>query len=195
MLESSIIKGCKNGDSMAFKAFVEGYSAYMYTICYRYMGDKEVAKDALQESLVQVVTSIHKYQEQGRFKGWVSTVTVKKCLDLLRKEKRHNYAALDMMAEPGVREQSSLRLEQEDVMAFIESLPSNYRIAINMFLIEGYSHREISQHMNITESSSRSLVSRGRKMIINAFTADKEVAEHRAAYIQTKAAQASLKII
>jgi len=195
VVESKIIKGCKQGDSKAYKAFVDGYSAYMYTICYRYMGDREVAKDALQESLVQVVTNINKYQEQGKFKSWVSSVTVKKCLDLLRKEKRHKYSALENVVEPSIREESSLKLEHEDVMAFVEQIPENYRIAINMFLIEGYSHREISQHMNISESSSRSLVSRGRKMIMEAFNMEKARAEQRTSFSNAVSQQASLKVI
>ncbi len=195
MIESKIIKGCKKGDQRAYKAFVDGYSGYMYTICYRYMGNKEVAKDALQDSLVQVITNINKYTEQGKFKSWIGSVTVKKCLDLLRKEKRHNYASMENVAEPSIREESSLKLEHDDLMVFIENIPEKYRIAINMFLIEGYSHREISEQLNITESSSRSLVSRGRKMIMEAFELEKSRANHIPSYSNSPGRQASLKII
>lgn len=195
MIESEIILGCKKGDRKAFKAFVDTYSAYMYTICYRYMGDTEIAKDALQESLVQVISNISKYEEQGKFKSWVSSVTVKKCLDQLRKEKRHQYSALENIVEPSVREVGSLRLDEEDVMKFIENVPENYRVAISMFLVEGYSHKEIADQMNITESSSRSLVSRGRKMIMAAFTKEKELSEQRESLRSGHLANVSLKIV
>lgn len=133
------------------------------------MATNEVAKDCLQESLIQIIQKVHLYEERGKFKSWMSTVTVKKCLDVLRKEKRHRNADLDNVAEPSRKENVSYELEKQDVMKFLDSLPSQYRVAINMFLVEGYSHREIGEHLNISESSSRSLVSRGRKMIIEAF--------------------------
>lgn len=195
MIESEIILGCKKGNRKAYKAFVDTYSAYMYSICYRYMGNTEIAKDALQESLVQVITNISKYEEQGKFKSWVSSVTVKKCLDQLRKEKRHQYATIENIAEPSVREEGSLRLDEEDVMKFVESIPENYRVAISMFLIEGYSHKEIAAQLNITESSSRSLVSRGRKMIMSAFTKEKQFAEKREALRTGMQSNVSLKIV
>jgi len=133
------------------------------------MGNEEMAKDCLQESLIQIISKVDRYEERGKFKSWMSTVCVKKCLDILRKEKRHRNADLDKVAEPSRNENISYELEKQDVMKFLDTLPSQYRVAINMFLVEGYSHREIGQHLNISESSSRSLVSRGRKMIIEAF--------------------------
>jgi len=167
--EIQIIKGCKKQDRKAYKAFVDSYSKYIYAICFRYMGDKELAKDALQEALIQIIKNIDKYEERGLFKSWVGSVTVKKCLDSLRKEKRHKYASMENIVEPSIQERSSLKLEHDDVVSFIQTIPENYRIAINLFLVEGYSHKEISKKMNITESSSRSLVSRGRKMVMAAF--------------------------
>jgi len=133
------------------------------------MGEKEKARDVLQDSLVQVFRSLDRYEERGIFKSWLGSITSKKCLDSLRKEKRHKYVDMENVVEPYEREKSSLKLEQEDVMKFIEAIPENYRIAINMFLVEGYSHKEIGEQLNISESSSRSLVSRGRKMIKEAF--------------------------
>ena len=146
----------------------------MYAICYRYMGNAEVAKDALQDSLVQVLKSMDKYEERGLFKAWIGNITTKKCLDNLRKEKRHRYSDIENVVEPYECEIASLKLEQEDVLKFLDIIPENYRIAINMFLIEGCSHKEIGAHLNISEGGSRSLVSRGRKMIIEAFTTVQE---------------------
>ena len=139
------------------------------------MGNKETAKDSMQDSLVQIFRSIAKYEERGIFKSWVSTITVKKCLDNLRKEKRHQYTDMENVVEPSQAEQSSLKLEHDDVMKFIERIPEKYRVAINMFLIEGYSHKEIGEQLNVSEGGSRSMVSRGRKMIMEAFKAQQEI--------------------
>lgn len=169
MSEKDIIQGCLNGNQLAYKALVETYSTYLFAICRRYAVDNALAQDCLQEALIQIINKIHLYKEQGKFKSWMGSVTAKKCLDILRKEKRHLSSEIEKIAEPSKEENISLKLEQNDVMRFLETLPYQYRVAINMFLVEGYSHKEIGSYLNITESSSRSLVSRARKMITEAF--------------------------
>lgn len=169
MKELDIIKGCKKGDRKAQRALVDTYSNYIFTICMRYMKDRGKAEDCLQESLVQVLSNIEKYDDFGSFKSWMSTLTVRKCIDQLRKEKRHQYSVLDNVAEPGRNEDSNLKLEVEDVMKFVNTIPEQYRIVINMFIVEGYSHKEIAERLGVTESSSRSILTRARRMIQNAF--------------------------
>lgn len=178
MTEADIIKGCIKGDERACRALVEAYSGYIYTICRRYMRDESVAKDCMQESLIQIIRKMDMYEERGKLKSWISTVTVKKCLDIIRKEKRHISADLDFVAEPYRDETTSLKLEHADVMTFMQTLPDNYRIAINMFLVEGYSHKEIGERLGVTESSSRSLVSRARKMIVESFQSENNRVEN-----------------
>ncbi len=169
MSEKDIIKGCLSGNQLAYKALVETYSTYLFAICRRYAADSTLAQDCLQESLIQIINKIHLYKEQGKFKSWMGSVTAKKCLDILRQEKRHLSSEIEKIVEPSNNENISLKLEQNDVMRFLETLPYQYRVAINMFLIEGYSHKEVGVYLGITESSSRSLVSRARKMITEAF--------------------------
>jgi len=142
------------------------------------MRDESVAKDCMQESLIQIIRKMDMYEERGKLKSWISTVTVKKCLDIIRKEKRHISADLDFVAEPYRDETTSLKLEHADVMTFMQTLPDNYRIAINMFLVEGYSHKEIGKRLGVTESSSRSLVSRARKMIVESFQSENNRVEN-----------------
>jgi len=178
LTEADIIKGCIKGDERACRALVEAYSGYIYTICRRYMRDESVAKDCMQESLIQIIRKMDMYEERGKLKSWISTVTVKKCLDIIRKEKRHISADLDFVAEPYRDETTSLKLEHADVMTFMQTLPDNYRIAINMFLVEGYSHKEIGERLGVTESSSRSLVSRARMMIVESFQSENNRVEN-----------------
>ena len=173
MREKEIIRACKKGDRKGQKAFVDQYSKGMYAICMRYLRQEAYAKDALQEALVKVLTKIDKYSEEGSFKSWVSRVTVNVCLQELRKEKRHISAEIDSSNEPHFSDQMDVKFETKAVMSFLNTLPSNYRIAINMFLVEGYSHKEIAEVLNVTESSSRSIVTRARKMIVEAFKDEK----------------------
>lgn len=169
MNELEIIQGCKNRDESAYRALVDSYSSFLYAICKRYMANDEVARDCLQESLIQIISKIDQYEERGKFRAWMGTVTVKKCLDQLRKEKRFRSVGIEDVQEPFQNENISFKLQKDDVMAFLKTLPDNYRVAINMFLVEGYSHKEIADALGITESSSRSIVSRARRMIVNAF--------------------------
>mgnify|MGYP000035307653 CR=1 FL=1 len=91
MKENQIIQGCKKNERKAQKVFVEKFSPYIFTICRRYVIEEFAAQDCLQNSLVQVLMNIKKYEESGSFKGWVSKVTVRKCLEYLRKNKKHNH--------------------------------------------------------------------------------------------------------
>jgi len=163
--EKQIIQGCKNGERKAQRAFVDLYSSYMYTICKRYTKDDFAAQDCLQNALVQVLTNIKKYTDQGTFKPWISRVTVTKCLEYLRKNKKHISSEILPTMEPSEDGKVLYKLELEEVMLFLNTLPDNYKIALNMYLVEGYSHKEIGKYMGLTESTSRSLVTRGRKMI------------------------------
>jgi len=167
--EIQIIQGCKKNDRKSQRAFVDTYSPYLFGVCRRYISDHEVAKDCLQEALVHILHNVNKYQATGSFKSWAARVTATQCLQWIRREKKHINFDIDDIVEPSDNEDISLKLEVEDVMNFLNTLPERYRIAINMYIIEGYSHKEISDKLGITESSSRSLVARARKKIVEEF--------------------------
>jgi len=167
--EKQLIQGCKNNDRKSQRAFVDTYSSYLFGVCRRYISDHEVAKDCLQEALVHILHNVNKYEATGSFKSWAARVTATQCLQWIRREKKHINFDLEEIKEPSKNENISLKLEVEDVMNFLYTLPERYRIAINMYIIEGYNHKEIGDKLGITESSSRSLVARARKKIIEEF--------------------------
>ena len=169
MTEAEIISGCKANDRKAQKALVDTYSPYLYGICVRYAVDRQYAKDCLQESLIRIISKVGTYKEIGKFKSWMAQVTAMKCLELIRKEKK--YRSEEVGDQIALASGTNIydKMRQEEVMLFMESLPDNYRISLNMFLVEGYNHKDIAEKLNITEGSSRSLVTRGRKMIQDAF--------------------------
>lgn len=166
---NKIIAGCKTNDRKCQKAFVDLLSPYLFGVCRRYLSDTEKAKDCLQDSLVHILSNIKKYEERGSFKSWAARVTATQCLQMIRREKKHVTFDIDETQEPSEEENISDRLELEDILKFLDTIPEKYRIAINLYIIEGYSHREISEQLGITESSSRSLVTRARKMIVTEF--------------------------
>lgn len=175
MEEKELIVGCKRKEPKAQQSFVEQYSRQLFAICMRYMRNEMMAKDALQESLIKILNNMDKYDERGSFLGWINTVTVRKNLEILRKEKlrwtdeitEHDQAIID----PDVYG----RLEKEEVMRFIFSMQHKYRVALTMFLVEGFSHKEIAETLDISIGTSRSLVSRGRQIIKEAFGQDEKI--------------------
>ena len=169
METQQIIQGCKRNDRKCQKAFVDRFSPYLFGVCRRYISDHEKARDCLQESLIQILTNINKYDERGAFKAWAARVAATQCLQFIRREKRHITLDISESPEPSKDEEISNRLEVKDILKFLETVPEKYKIAINLFIIEGYSHKEISEQLGITESSSRSLVARARKMVTQAF--------------------------
>lgn len=152
------------------------------------MSNEEAAKDCLQDSLVHILKNIGKYEATGSFTSWAARVTATQCLQCLRKEKKHINPGLDTAPEPFAGEEITTKLHAEDVMKYLDTLSDNYRVAINMFVIEGYSHREVAEYLDISESSSRSLVSRARQMIEDHFAKEelpKQVSESREAILTT----------
>jgi len=156
-------------DRKCQRAFVDQFSPYLFGVCRRYISDSEKAKDCLQDSLVHILSNIDKYEDRGSFKAWAARITATQCLQFIRREKKHVTFDIADTTEPSEEESISDRLEIDDILKFLETIPEKYRIAVNLYIIEGYSHKEISDQLGITESSSRSLVTRARKMIVTAF--------------------------
>lgn len=178
MTERSIINQCKKGNAVAQRQIIDCYSKHLYTICVRYTRDREFAKDCLQESWIQILNNLDKYDNHGdKFKAWISRVTVFKTLDLIKKYKKINFSEIHGHEGPSVKNSSEVKMEKEAVWRFLDQLSDQYRVVVNMYLVEGYSHKEIADHLNISESSSRSLLSRAKKMIKDHFKEEDKRAE------------------
>ena len=169
MKQAEIIQGCKKGERNAQKAFVMTYSGFILNICLRYTYDQHEAKDCLQETLVHVLKKIDQYNEFGSFNSWLSRVTVNKTLEYLRKFRK--LKILDLSGESKLRidESIHLKIEEETVLNYMSTLPEKYKIVLNMYIVEGYKHKEIAEQLGVTESTSRSILTRARQMLENAF--------------------------
>lgn len=165
MQEDKLVKQCKKGNAAAQKQLVDKYSKYLYNVCHRYTKDPAFAYDCLQESWILIFNKLDLFRAEGNFKSWATVVTVRKTISLLKKYKMNTWKDIDITPEASCDESVHYKLEWESVQAFIQSLDENYRVVINMYLVEGFSHREIAEALDIKESSSRSLLARARKKI------------------------------
>jgi RNA polymerase sigma factor (sigma-70 family) len=157
------IEGCKKGDSTAQRKVFDHFSGKMYGVCCRYVKDKMDAEDVLVTAFTKVFACIQQFKSEGSFEGWIRRIMVNESLSWLR---RHKFMHLDMDIEEADYELDyqnlNDHLEAEDLLKLIDGLPTGYKMVFNLFAIEGYSHKEISEQLGINENTSKSQLSRAR---------------------------------
>lgn len=169
MTEEALIKGCLNSDATAQRELYNKYSPKMLAVCYRFSHSREDAEDMLQEGFIKVFLQMHTFENRGSFEGWIRRIVVHTCINILKKNKRFN-ESVDIIHATGVqiREESVPAIIQaKQVVECIRMLPIGYRTVLNLYAIEGYSHREIANMLGIEESTSRSQFTRAKAMLEN----------------------------
>jgi RNA polymerase sigma factor (sigma-70 family) len=167
MTEEAILKGCLSNDAIAQRELYNKYSAKMLAVCYRYAHNREDAEDMLQEGFIKIFLQIHTFENRGAFEGWIRRIIVHTCINILKKNKKFN-ESVDIIHATGiqVREESVPAIIQaKQVIECIRILPIGYRTVLNLYAIEGYTHREISGMLDIEESTSRSQYTRAKAML------------------------------
>ncbi len=167
MTEEAILQGCLKNNAAAQKALYEKYSAKMLVVCYRYAHNREDAEDMLQEGLIKVFSQIHTFENRGALEGWIRRIVVHTCINNLKKNKRFN-ESVDIIHASSlqVREESIPSIIQaKEVVECIRMLPIGYRTVLNLYAIEGFSHKEIAIMLDIEESTSRSQYTRAKAML------------------------------
>jgi RNA polymerase sigma-70 factor (ECF subfamily) len=167
MNEQQLIEGCKKGNRLAQKEFYDTYSRKMMGVCLRYVSDRETARDILQEGFIKVFTSIDSYAGAGSFEGWMRKVFVNCALEHLRKsDVLRGAVELNYSNEVSDSDYSVIaNMSANELMKMVQELPAGFRTIFNLFAIEGFSHREISNMLGITESTSRSQYTRARQLL------------------------------
>lgn len=164
--EESLISGCRKKHRQAQRDIYNWLSPRMLAICRRYIKDVNEAESVMITGFMKVLGKIEQYSGEGCFEGWVRRIMVNESLLYIRKNKGM-YIEVDIEyadTEPNY-ELASENLEADDLLILINGLPIGYRTVFNMFAIEGYSHREIAESLAISENTSKSQLSRARKML------------------------------
>src|SRR5215207_7503343 len=167
MTEEALLKGCLNNNAIAQRELYNKYSAKMLSVCYRYGHNREDAEDMLQEGFIKVFAQIHTFQNRGSFEGWVRRIMIHTCINNLKKNKRFN-ESVDLIHATSiqVKEESIPSIIQaKQVIECIRLLPIGYRTVLNLYAIEGFSHKEIAGILDVEESTSRSQYTRAKAML------------------------------
>jgi RNA polymerase sigma-70 factor (ECF subfamily) len=161
------ISQCLKGDKKAQKALYIAYSQKMYLHCYRYVKNRDDAEEILTDGFVKVFKNLHllEYRDERSFDAWIKKIMINEALMFLRLKKQLIFIQSDKVEEVKSDISLDMNLRAEDIYNLILALPTGYRAVFNMFAIEGYSHKEIANLLNITESTSRSQLTKARAML------------------------------
>lgn len=167
MTEEAILQGCLKNDAVAQRELYNKYSPKMLAVCYRFAHNREDAEDMLQDGFIKVFSQIHTFENRGAFEGWIRRIIVHTCINILKRNKKFN-ESVDLVHATGlqIRDESVPSIIQaKQVVECIRMLPMGYRTVLNLYAIEGYSHREIAKMLGIEESTSRSQYTRAKVML------------------------------
>ena len=167
MTEEIMLTGCLNNNAAAQQALYVFFSPRMLGVCYRFAKNREDAEDMLQEGFIKIFFQIHQYRNEGALEGWIRRIVVHTCINILKKNKKFSDSVDITYANGiGIREENiPAILQAKQVVEYIRMLPVGYRTVLNLYAIEGYSHREIGNMLDIEESTSRSQYTRAKAML------------------------------
>lgn len=163
----NIIEKAKKGNNKALKSIYDDYSKAMFNICIRMSNSLEDAEDLLQEAFTDAFLKLDSYLHEASFGAWLKRIVINKCINALQK-KNIDLILSDKETETVCLEEtdySDVDLKVEQVNKAIMELPTGYKVICNLYLLEGYDHREIAQILDISESTSKSQYMRGKKKL------------------------------
>jgi RNA polymerase sigma-70 factor (ECF subfamily) len=164
----NIIKRCLKGIKSAQRELYTKYRRAWYFICLRYAEDSDDANDMLQDALVRIYSNLHAFKsDKGSFQAWSSAIVVNQCLMVIRKRKGLRSKREQYVSEITMTQAATVvnRMTAKEILALVQALPDGYRAVFNMYAIEGYSHKEISQLLDISIGTSKSQLHKARKML------------------------------
>ncbi len=167
-LYNELIAGCRRNLREAQYKLYNILSAKMFSVCLRYAKNREAAEDLLQEGFVKVFNNIDKFRGEGSFEGWVRRIMVNTAVEHYRKStKMYPMVNVDDVNKNITWEDPGDDLQLEDLMNMINKLSPGYRTIFNLYVVEGYSHREIGELLEISEGTSKSQLSRARYLLMD----------------------------
>lgn len=174
--DPKLIEGCLQGKRKAYALLYKRYAATMLGVCLRYGRNLAEAEDVLQEGFIKVFTNLAKFRQEGSLEGWIRRIMVNTAVDNYNKQSREGFLLnleeindMNLSDESGDGEEGlpAGDLTVDDLMKMIHHLPDGYRMVFNMYAIEGYSHQEIAETLNISINTSKTQLFKARRMLRN----------------------------
>ena len=162
-----MVQGCLDNIASAQEALYSRFSPRMLGVCYRFARNREDAEDMMQEGFIKVFTQIHQFRRQGALEGWIRRIVVHTCINILKKNKKFTDSVDLFHANSIYLNENNIPsiLQAKQVVECIRQLPLGYKTVLNLYAIEGFSHKEIAAILDIEESTSRSQYTRAKSML------------------------------
>ena len=171
--DEKIIRGCIKNDSYYQKMLFKKYGGKMYAVCRRYARDDSEANDMFQEGFIKVFRYLGNFQEKSKLSTWMHSIFVNTSLKYLRKQKSwlefKEEEDLDIRTEMFDIDlgESSTPFSEAELLEMIDSLPDGYKAVFNLYAIDGFTHQEIAEYLEISVNTSKSQLFRARKFLQN----------------------------
>jgi RNA polymerase sigma-70 factor (ECF subfamily) len=164
----NIIKDCIEGKNSAREKLYNLYAGKMWPVCLRYSRNQDEAKDIMQEGFIKIFEKIGQYEGRGHFEGWLRRIIINTALSEYRKQ-HFLHSESDNMQDKNEKGVESIEanISATELLELIKELPPQYQMVFNLYAIEGYSHKEIAEMLEIAEGTSKSNLSRARDILQN----------------------------
>lgn len=166
--DPELFRRCLEGESRAQELLYKRYFSFAMSLCMRYSRDKYEAMQIVNDSYMKVLRNIREFDSSKSFRSWYGRILINSAVDNYRRNLKHsshlqisNEMEADEEQEPSI----SAELSVNEILSLFNRLPDNYRLTFNLYEIEGYSHEEIGQMLGISPSTSRSNLSRAKKIL------------------------------
>jgi len=171
---ASLVESCRKGDEAAFRQIYELYNKAMYNTCVRMLSNQEEAKDVLQDSFVAAFQNINSFKASASFGSWLKSIVINRCIDAIRKRKFDLLPLGEFIAS----EDQSITNESEnfsvsDIHKALSQLADGYRVVLNLYLFENFSHKMIAEKLGVSEGTSKSQYARARKKLAEQMSKNK----------------------
>jgi RNA polymerase sigma factor (sigma-70 family) len=165
--EQLLLKECLKNNPKALKCLYELYASKMLGVLIRYAKDKMEAEDMLQEGFIRVFRNLEKFRYEGSLEGWVRRIMINTAINYYKSNLKHNQSVdIDNVSHTAPMSVNAVdTMSYKQLIKLIQTLPEGYRIVFNLYVVEGYSHKEIADHLGISENTSKSQLSRARKVL------------------------------
>jgi len=165
--DNELARLCARGDDEARNELYTRYAAYLYALCIRYVGDRELARDLMHDGMIRIFDMIGKYKPTGSLKSWCAKVMVNLVIDHMRKARKLETVNIDRLQEkiPEPQNEEIAKIPKTELMRMVGQLPETKRVIFNLFCVEGYSHKDIARMLDIKEKTSSSLLFKAREQL------------------------------
>ncbi len=169
MTESQLIDACIKGAPYAQQLLYERFCDPLFIVCIRYIPAQADAEEILSDTFIRAFRSLHQFENRGKgsFQAWITRIAVNECLQFLRKQKTLRFLPSDqpVMEQADGHINAQDLLQAKDLLHMIHHMPDGYRTVFNLYVIDGYNHKEISRLLGISENTSKTQLMKAKTFL------------------------------